>query len=208
MTAYLLTIVITMASWWPSIGATVQEAAGTAMQPSPTYRAQTYDGNWWLAADEKEQLGFLEGASDCLVWTVHDLNFSETSSQVAPRINKYYQDHPTQRSLNVLEVWQRTEPKAPQPKAPTGGETWKNPHWYLNGGWWQQSSRDEQLGFVEGYLWCIRIKVKPQRQSYLQPADYYAGKISEYVKSHDHAVDEAIADILARYQARTSKARQ
>jgi hypothetical protein len=92
-------------------------------------------------------------------------------------------------------------------QASAGGETWKNPHWYLNGDWWRQSSRDEQLGFVEGYLWCMQTRVKPpHRQRYPQPAEYYADKISAYVNSHDHGADEAIADILARYQAPASKA--
>jgi hypothetical protein len=114
-------------------------------------------------------------------------------------VTKYYLDHPSQRALNVLVVWQKSEPKGPQPKPPSGGETWANPHWYLNGGWWQTSRRGEREGFLEGYLWCMRTRVKPPRPNYSQPVNYYVDKISEYIKTHD-AYEKSIASILARYQ--------
>jgi hypothetical protein len=105
--------------------------------------------------------------------------------------------------LSIIEVWQKTEPKQAEP-TPSGGEVWSNPHWWFDADWWLGSREGEQEGFLKGYLWCMRNRVRSQDQSYSRPVDYYADKISEYIKNHekrhDGVYEKPIADILALYR--------
>jgi hypothetical protein len=207
MIASILLLGMAMGSWLPVGQATTGQQTSTAVpsaqaptKQKPVKKRKTYDGDWWLAAEKEERSGLLEGAGDCLTWTAHTLEFTETSSQVEPRITSYYQSYPAQRRLLFIDVWKKTEPKATEVKAaPAAGEDWKNAHWYLNGTWWKQSREDERLGFIEGHLWCMRSRVNQPSESYSRPAEYYVEKISEYVKKNG-AYEKAIADILKRYR--------
>jgi hypothetical protein len=117
-----------------------------------------------------------------------------------PAITKYYEDHSAERTMEAWEVWRLSAPKRPLKRPPAGHyETLAGPHGYYDGEYWAQGSRDEQIGFVEGYLWCMRTKVKTPQQTYSRSADYYADKISEFVKAH-RSYAKPVASILERYR--------
>ena len=162
---------------------------------------KTYDGSWWLAADSAVRSGFINGAADCLTWSVHLRGFSATPEQLGAKISEYYRTHPTDRRRLVTDVWRTLESTAPpKTSTTTGGEDWASPHWYLDGLWWRGGSKAENTGFIEGYLWCARTYVNPPSATYSKPVSYYVDKISTYIRSNPQADDEAVATILARFR--------
>jgi len=161
---------------------------------------KAFNGQWWLGADIEERSGFMEGAADCLTWTAHREGFSATPNQLSPKITQYYQTHSSERKQLVTEVWKKLQPEPSASTHAPDGESWKNAHWYLNGLWWRQSSETEQLGFLEGYRWCMRSCVKSKSQSYSHPDGYYVAKITEFLKAHPKGDDESVASILLRYR--------
>ncbi len=162
---------------------------------------QAIDGVWWAKTEVGVRSGFLNGAADCLTWTAHKKGFNATPEQIMDKIDKYYKTHPGSASLHVIDVWQKV---ADQPKVSNTvtdqGEIWKNAHWYLNGEWWHQVYESEQLGFVEGYLWCMRTQVSAPTESYSRSANYYCKKIDAFVSAHPKLEHEAIAVTLHRFQ--------
>jgi hypothetical protein len=80
------------------------------------------------------------------------------------------------------------------------GEKWGNAHWYLNGDWWAQISEDQQQGFIEGYLWCLRTQVPTAADRYSEIPNAYRRKIDAFVKAHPKLGNEAVADTLRRYR--------
>lgn len=159
-----------------------------------------FDGAWWLSANQGEQSGFVNGVADCMTWEVHKTGYSATPEQLADKITKFYQVNPGSKGLSVLEAWQRVSSAAKQATVPKGGETWANPHWYLNGDWWAQEAQTEQTGFVEGYLWCLRTQVAGPHGSYTKPDSFYWEKINAYVTANPKLGKEAIATTLARFK--------
>lgn len=162
---------------------------------------QKFTGIWWLKADVEERSGFLNGTADCLTWTAHKEGFNATPEQLLDRITKFYVAHPESVSLGIIDVWQKV---ADKPKANNGadgqGERWKNAHWYLNGDWWSQVSEAQQLGFVEGYLWCLKTQVSAPTESYSASASSYRRKIDAFVKANPKLGKEAVAITLRRYR--------
>ena len=75
---------------------------------------------------------------------------------------------------------------------------YKNPHGFLDGGWYKQSSEAERFGFLEGYVGCLRTYVKGQQ--YSRPIHYYDDRIWDYVGGHPRSYNEAIANILFRFR--------
>lgn len=185
--------------WLPS----VQGSYGPLSAHENIRNSDRYNGEWWLAADPEERSGFLEGASDCLTWTAHKPGFSGTSNQLSKQITHYYETHPKDKHLLVVQVWYKSQTR-PKGSEHASGETWKNPHWYLNGLWWRQSSETEQTGFIEGYVWCMRYCVTQPFHLYSRTVEYYVSEITAYLNVHPKGDDEAIADILARYRDKQS----
>ncbi|MGP8271485.1 MAG: hypothetical protein ACLQLH_15570 [Terracidiphilus sp.] len=162
---------------------------------------QAFDGKWWVNTELGERSGFLNGASDCLTWTAHKKGFNSTPEQIMDKIDKYYITHPGSASLNVIDVWQKVADHSKASAATSdSGEIWKNPHWYLNGGWWGQVSETEQLGFVEGYLWCLRTQVPAPTESYSGIATSYRRKIDAFVRANPKLGNEAVAVTLHRFR--------
>jgi hypothetical protein len=181
-----------------AIGAWSQSSLPAA---STTMPKRSFAREWWLKTDVGERSGFLNGVSDCLTWTVHKNGFNATPEQIMDKIDKYYKTHPGSVDLNVIYVWQKI---ANQLKASKGtddpGETWKNAHWYLNDEWWNQISEAEALGFVEGYLWCLRTQVSAPTESYSRSANFYRRKIDVFVKANPKLSSEAVAVTLHRFR--------
>lgn len=168
---------------------------------APTEDKRAYAGAWWAAADSEERAGFLNGVADCMTWTAHKPGFSATPEQMTEKITAFYQTHPETMTLSVIDIWERVEDHSkPVKEKAESAETWKNPHWYLNGEWWMQISEREQLGFVEGYLWCLRTQVRENGESYSHPAISYQQKIDAFVKANPKLGNEAVAVTLRRFR--------
>jgi len=188
-------IVLTLATCaWPQSS---QPATDTALSK------QAFDGEWWLKTNVGERSGFLNGVADCLTWTAHKKGFSETPEQIMDKIDKFYKSHPGSARLSVIDVWQKVanQPKASKATSDTG-ETWTNAHWYLNGDWWCQAYEPEQLGFVEGYLWCQKTEVTAPAESYSGSASSYRRKIDAFVRANPKLSKEAVAVTLHRFRDR------
>jgi hypothetical protein len=185
-------------------------AAVITMAQSAPGAKTVYDGKWWLSASQDRQAGFLEGAADCLTWVAHEEGFNGTAHQLQGRVNAYYKEHPEQQSMLVTEVWQEvwanlTKTQGPS-KETSGRESWSNAHWYLDGNWWGQGSTEEKKGFIEGFLWCMRSRVKQGVELYPRPNSHYFNKVDQYIRSHPDSENKPVANILARFRAQpTSK---
>jgi len=166
-------------------------------------KTQIYDGRWWLAADADERSGFLSGAADCLTSVAHARWLTFTVQGLDAKIGEYYKSHPSDVGENVADVWRKIQSESQPSKGLPGAEVWKNPHGYLDGFWWRQGSESENRGFLEGYLWCVRTCVKQRTDTYSQSLEYYADKISGYVRAHPKAEHEAVATILLRFRDRS-----
>jgi hypothetical protein len=176
-------------------------STGAWSQSPQAPKKQTYAGAWWAKADAGERSGFLNGVADCMTWTAHQKGFNATPEQLMDRISKFYKSHPEEIDLSIVEAWQKVEDA---PKAMSGadgqGETWKNPHWYLNGDWWGQLGETEQLGFVDGYLWCLRTQIQAPIETYSLRASSYRRRISAFVMAHPKLGKEPVAVTLRRYK--------
>jgi hypothetical protein len=191
----ILTIALSLATAAGAAEA-FSQSAGPLNRAKQTEKA--HDGTWWLAAAPEERSGFLEGAADCLTWVLRVRGFSATSNQMVGKITRYYETHPDERRASPMDVWQRVGANS-SAVPPRNGEVWKKPHWYLNGLWWRQSAAPERLGFLQGFLCCLRTRLGPPNDVYSRPIHWYAVRINEYIESHPEADDQAVATILALF---------
>jgi len=161
----------------------------------------SYDGKWWAEADNYEREGFLWGADDCERWDAH-----VPSSYRVPEeeISRYYQTHPGDRGLAVVEVSKKLAPHIRIQKPPEGAEDYTNRHGFFDGSWYRLGSESERFGFLEGYIGCLRTYVKGGVASYPKPIHYYDDKIWDYVDTQGlKGSQEAVADILSRFRSKT-----
>ncbi|MFI5176705.1 MAG: hypothetical protein ACHQKY_17735 [Terriglobia bacterium] len=119
------------------------------------------------------------------------------------KITRFYKVHPESADLTVVDVWRKIGGEStPNGGTTPQGETWKNPHWYLDGFWWRGASEAERFGFLEGYLWCIQTHFPAPSEKYSKPVNFYVERIDAFVKANDSskANREAVALILRRYR--------
>ena len=171
-------------------------------RPSPgkSSKQAAYDGDWWFSANSDTRSGYFWGADDCLVWSAHVKGFWGSSDAFDDFVTKFYETHPTEKKLPVVEAWRGATARTRPPEDTPGGEVWTNPHGFLNGSWYRQSSYDERIGFLEGYIGCLRTYVKEPTESYSRQPGYYDDNIWDYIDTHPKAYNEPIATMLARYR--------
>lgn len=174
----------------PSQNATTDRQAG-----------QQFNGKWWGNTNSEEHSGFINGLADCMTWSAHKKGFNATPEQLMVDITRFYSDNPSSTGLTILDVWRIIIKKSP-PKPSPQGQTWKNAHWYLDGFWWKEASEAERVGFLEGYLWCMRTCVHPAAEAYSKPVSFYLDRINASVaeKGSSKTNRESVALILRRYQ--------
>lgn len=187
---------------------------GWSQSPQPVKAdemSQHFDGKWWSKTSADEHSGFLDGADDCLTWTAHkqiwsrnQRGFGGTWSQLNDAIGKFYKDHPELHDLGVVDVWKKVIEQSSRKAVPNSenAETWKNPHWYMDGFWWLDETPDQKQGFVEGYLWCMRTQVPAPSETYSKPVSFYVDKIDAFTRANadSKANREKVALILRRYK--------
>jgi hypothetical protein len=165
-------------------------------------RVRMYDGNWWLSVDSEERTGFLNGATDCLLWVAHKKWVTNSRPELDEKeITLYYKSNSLDTKQPVIDTWRKTLLKSPPPSPASDGEVWKKPHGYYNGEFWREGSESSNRGFLEGYLWCLRTCVAQPSETYSKSIDYYWTRIWDYLDAHPKtAYKEAIADILSRFR--------
>jgi hypothetical protein len=189
----------------PGYAAAQAQSTGPSQQSRQDAAADTYDGKWWLAIDADQRNGFVDGVADCMTWVAHIDGFSGTPQDVGEPITAYYHAHPADQGMIITDVWRKIRPG----ERTTGfrfaeGYIWKNPHWYLTGMWWRQSSPAERAGFLEGYLWCLQTAVKHPSETYSRPVSYYSDQITAHVAAHPEVEDQPTAVILSRFRDQTT----
>ena len=142
-----------------------------------------------------------------MTWTAHKTGFNATPEQLSEKIARFYRAHPESADLSVIEIWQRVDDQSkPVKDKDESAETWKNAHWYLNGEWWMQISEGQQIGFVEGYLWCLRTQVPSVSESYSRSANSYQRRIGAFVRANPKLSKEAVSVTLRRFRDKTEVA--
>jgi hypothetical protein len=193
---FFLILVLVVSGWSQS-----PQLTTNAMQAG-----QHFDGKWWLRTSSDEHSGFINGAADCLTWTAHEKGFNATPEQLVDKIDKFYKGHPESANLDVVEVWKKLWDKTPPSAVVTqSGETWNNPHWYLDGFWWIEETTDQKQGFVKGYLWCMKAHVLSPTETYSKSASSYVDNIDAFTKANANTKTdrEKVASILRRYRDKT-----
>lgn len=196
----ILVLVLSVCSWSQS-----QPTVSTAQMN------QHFDGKWWSTTSSEEHSGFINGAADCLTWTAHKKGFNATPEQLVDKITKFYKEHPESGDVSIVDVWIKLWAKTPPSAAtPQPGETWENAHWYLDGFWWLDETPDQKLGFIEGYLWCMRAHVPAPAERYSKSASFYVEKIDAFTRANgkSKANREKVALILKRYKDRAGSQKQ
>jgi hypothetical protein len=126
----------------------------------PARTRATYDGRWWLSTAPAERTGFLDGYFDCYTYEYKGpAKFTVNPPAIAhDLVTKFYEQNPARISEPVPEVLYRFRDRPGQTSTATGGEPIKGRHGFYDGTYWKQigalGGKAEQLGFVEGYLWC------------------------------------------------------
>src|SRR5260370_22657218 len=110
-----------------------------------------YDGRWWVSEDHNERSGFLTGTGSCLNTDGRQQIFWGDYASIDDAIRNYYERHPTDRRLSVMEVWGKVGSSVHERKALEGGERYRYPGG-PDGDWYKQAPYSERLGFLEGYL--------------------------------------------------------
>ena len=169
--------------------------------PETAKNLPAYNGRWWAATDHYERLGFFWGADDCERWDAHVPSSYTLPENYFDKITEYYEAHPRERALAVVDVAKRVAARVQSPKPLKGGEVYTNPHGFFDGSWYQQTAESERFGFLEGYIGCLRTYIKGEGESYPKPIHYYDDKIWDYVDSHGADVSQVpVANILQRFR--------
>lgn len=130
-----------------------------AARPQQSPRS-THDGHWWLSISPAERSGFLNGYFDCYTYEYKGpAKFTINPPAIARGlITKFYEGNPSRLTEPVPDAFFRFRDRAGEKSAATGGEPVKGRHGFYDGTYWKQISAlggdAEQLGFIEGYLWC------------------------------------------------------
>lgn len=172
---------------------------------SQAHGPQRFDGSWWAAADSEEQQGFIVGFLDCYYDTVKRRVTSEAfTEEYQKAVSEFYVAHPNQNSTTVPETMVRlVQTLKSSRKALPGGEVWNESHGYFDGGYWNQSTDKERLGFLEGYIQCYKNYMRRPRVRFSRSVEEYSGLLTKYFGdpkvNHEK---EKIAHVLHRLAAR------
>jgi hypothetical protein len=158
------------------------------------------DEKWWnqrIHDDERE--GFVAGYLDCRPRS-HGINASYQDYII------FVGNHVTNSVPETIELASRT--MKPQTIS-KGGETWRGPHGFLNGGYWGSGSKkveaawaDLHRGYVEGYLACRKLQVTSSSVN-----QYVHGINNHYLNAkqeHDFIAD-VVNPLLPREKSEPAK---
>lgn len=158
-----------------------------------------FDGRWWGRATYGRQIGFLNGNSDCSQYELRQTdNKFRSIKQQRDLLETYYSDRAHIR-IPIMEALSRIS-KGLKPyiiEHAKEADSHPEPHGYYDGLWWRGGEpKDEQIGFVEGYISCL----PKGRTMFPEPYGTYVDKITKwYEKNSDYA---KIADVLYNFSTK------
>jgi len=154
--------------------------------------------SWWGRLNVEEQQAYLDGISDCLQYDVHRDYPNLPNGPDRGLIGEFYEAHPAQRHLTVLQVLPKVPPQVRR-QTPSGGEVWPERHAYFDGLYWKGSERGK-LPFIQGYLDCRAESDAGFAIQYPGPPERYVSLIDKWYERHPNREDEKIALVLARFR--------
>jgi len=176
-------------------------------------KTNSYDGNWWLSAGIREQIGFLNGFRDCYLYEFNGpVRYSiGTPFEWQRQITAFFQKTPTQRDMPAAEFILRAHVDT-DGKTPLEGRDLET-HGPYDGLYWQQmkgtGGRAEQRGFISGYHWCHAELCKSESGTFSKTPDQYVALITRWYESvsqsRKKAADrqrEKIAEVLRMFRDR------
>lgn len=136
------------------------------------------DGAWWQRTPREERLGYLAGYLDCEVADAGQSVFAQVSwYTLEPKIKKRYASGLDAKAPKVWTVMKEIAAKEPRNPLDKAGEHYPGKHGIFDGEYWRQSEPEHRLGFVEGYVDCLRNEV-PEGARFSRPARIYVGRLS------------------------------
>jgi hypothetical protein len=127
---------------------------------SPQKPGAAYDGHWWLSVSTSERSGFLNGYFDCYIYECKGPDrFSSSVVTYRYSITEFYEKgEPFELNDLVSDLLHEFRDPQGYRVIDRYAEHEKGPHGGNDGLYWKQMSalggKAEQVGFVEGYLWC------------------------------------------------------
>jgi len=163
---------------------------------------------WWESARNDEKQGFVVGHEDCFVWEgKHTRTTSLADRDLVKAIDSFLHN-PTHKGDSVLQAIDSIAGVAPwhspKPESRSGGETWTEPHWYLDGTWWRGGSETEHLGYVEGYLACYAGIPNSLTMIPDKPQQYVEGIDAFYARSAKNE-SAKVGTVLMKLATRENK---
>jgi hypothetical protein len=180
-------------------------------------KATTYDGSWWVSVSKSEQLGFVSGYVDCNDTELHGVDFLGSYVGFRKKVSDYYEQEPSARDIAAGDVLVRVasaSAKPPEKSEPSGksegppGTAEISPQpGFFNGEYWMQAGLQQQLGYVEGYLWCHQHRQSHRRGQFSKsPADYREMVTDWYnSESPGHSSDTPLSKVLYQVRRQSSK---
>lgn len=179
-------------------GSTLLGSAGKAGTPR-------YDGRWWLSIPPSEQEGVIAGYIDCYMYEYGgpDHYNARSFGEYMRLITEGYRNEPAKQSMPISEIIHDFRDEAGAKTAPSNALP---RHGHLDGLYWKQmggQDRSEQVGFVEGYLWCHSELAQNMGGVFSKRPVEYADLITQWYRSTEEAglIEEKaikIADVLFR----------
>jgi len=169
------------------------------------------DGMWWLSISKNEQDGFVKGYLDCYIYELKGLDKYEGRpfNSYGKLIVDFYQNNSQEKNRPVAEIMHMLRDKSGESKSLYGEEA-KGAHGYFDGLYWSQmwalQGKDEQVGFVEGYITCHELRYKKNQLTLSKSPFDYVNLIDQWYgfdkKSGDMNADRQdrpIADVLLMF---------
>lgn len=161
-------------------------------------RADNFDGNWWIAANDAQRLGFTQGVFQCFV---HDyggtplFGGNRSDDERVDRVTRYFEADSARRSEAALRVILAGSYGTPPPRRSSGdGEPGFNGYdWKEMGAYGDVHG---QLAFVNGYLACYSHYFPRDGRKFAWPGDTFVSRISTWYRFDlaTDSIDQARAD--------------
>jgi hypothetical protein len=174
-----------------------------AQSDTAAVETQRYDGHWWPTTSTEERTAFVTGAEECHTFDRKLVRKNRWSDEdFARAVDRYYQKNPSEASTPASLVMDKLNIASPisQPRRPGKSPApAKTPHGIVDGTWWRSATGDEQLGYVEGYLFC-RVQTRSTKPSHFskRALDYVQITSTYYADDVKHEA-EKLADVLSRF---------
>jgi len=211
----LLSVAVAAACGRSDVAAARRADSIPASRAAPIASVPAYDGRWWARADTAQRREFIVGFVDCKSTDVPGPPSFGARSFVMYRdsVTAYYASDSARLKEPFFAVLARFGDR-PGERPPAGGETYPEPHGYLDGQYWLQLFRPERVAFVEGYLACRRtLAHRPHGRFALTPSGY-AQRVDAWYGLNEQTgdvradrEDAKIADVLQRVASDSSQGR-